>query len=422
MHQIDATIAVAALAVAVLGMASARLQTLPLSRPLLALALGIAAGPAVLGWLRPAEWGDEHLILKEAARFTLAISVVGVALRIRTRELARIARPVTVLLTVAMLAMWAVSSGLAWAVLGVTPALAMLLGAVVTPTDPVVASAIVTGRTARCTLPATTRDALSAESGANDGLAYLIVMAPLLALTTSGSWGGRWTVEVLLVGIGLAIVAGAAVGGLAGIALRAADRRGWVAESSILGFSIALSLLAVTGARLAGSDGILAAFVAGLAFNAFIDHKEEEDEENVQEAISKLFNLPVFVIFGAALPWAAWAELGASGAVFAAALLVLRRPLAVLASRALLGGGLLRRDLLFLGWFGPVGVAAIYYALHATERIGDDRVWAATSLAVVASLLAHGLTSGPGLKLYARAAGKPEAASGVAETGAGREE
>jgi sodium/hydrogen antiporter len=402
MHQLNVTLAVAALAVIVLGMISAKVQQAPLGRPMLALAVGVLAGPEVLAWIRPEQWPDKHLILKEAARFTLAMSVMAIAMRTPIEDLRRFARPLALLLTAGMLAMWAVSAGLAWAALGLSPVLALLVGAAVTPTDPVVASSIVTGRTAEETLPDRTRSTLSLESGANDGLAYLFVLLPILMLTQAGAVWQRWVVDVLLVGVVAAVAIGAAAGVALGFVMHRADKTGWIAHSSMLGLSIALAFFAVSAARLAGSDGILAAFAAGLALNATVDRSEELEDEKVQEAISKLFTLPVFVLFGALLPWGEWTALGWPAAGLAAAVLLLRRPLTVLLLGPVLGGGLDRRDKWFLGWFGPVGVAAIYYALHGLERTGETVLWSSVSLVVAASVLVHGVTSGPGLKLFAR--------------------
>ncbi len=129
-----------------------------------------------------------------------------------------------------------------------------------TPTDPVVASSIVTGGLAERSLPDRLRSTLSLESGANDGLAYLIVL------------------------------------------LHRADLAGWVEKHSPLGLSVALSVFVVTAAKLLGSDGILAAFAAGAAFNLTIDRSVAYEEQNVQEAIGRLFTLPIFILFGAMLP------------------------------------------------------------------------------------------------------------------------
>jgi len=404
MEQVNAAIAVAGATVVALGLFSRAIKGGPLSVPLLALAIGAAAGPQGLGWLASDEWPGQRTILQEAARLTLAISVMGIAIRSPARDLLRLLRPVAVLLTLGMLVMWLVSAGLAWAALGLAPLAALTLGAAVTPTDPVVASAIVTGEPAESLLPDRVRTSLSLESGANDGLGYLIVLLPLLLLTR-GAAGETWAHflrDVLALGILGAIAFGLALGLGVGLLMRASGRFRLMEPHSLLSLSVALSLLAVAGAHLIGSDGILASFAAGIGLNITASQAQTYQEQNVQEGIGKLFNLPIFVLFGAALPWPGWAALGASGVVFAVAVLLLRRPLARAASAPFMGRRRAPRELVFLGWFGPVGVAAIYYALLATERTGDDLYWHAGALVVACSVVAHGLTALPGIWLFRR--------------------
>jgi NhaP-type Na+/H+ or K+/H+ antiporter len=421
MHDLNVTLALAMAVVTVLGLLSAALKPRLLSVPLLALTAGIVAGPEMLGILDPATWPHRDKILEEAARFTLAISVMGIAIRTPVRDLRRLAAPVALLLTLGMLGMWLAGSLVAWGVLGLTPLVALLLGAIITPTDPVVASSIVTGRFAKSHLPDRLRSTLSLESGANDGLGYLFVLLPILLLAQAplieGDMGiamTRWLVDVVLVGVLLAILIGVALGWLAGAALQAADHMGLIEEHSFLSFSVALSLLAVSGAKLAGSDGILAAFAAGIALNLTIDRKEEQAEENVQEAISKLFNLPIFVLLGLALPFAEWREIGWIGLLFAGLVLVLRRPPVVLALGPAVRSRLEGRDTAFLAWFGPIGVAALYYAMLAKAKTGHD-LFPEVSLVIVASIVVHGITAAPLTRLHAQAARVEPEASAVAE-------
>ena len=405
MHQLSLAVAIAAGTVVVLGLVSGRMQRAPLSRPLLALLVGVAAGPEVLGLLRPEEWPNRLRILQEGAELALAVSVFGIALRTPAEDMRALMRPVGVLLTLGMLGMWAVSAGLAWAVMGIAPLVALGVGAVVAPTDPVVASSIVTGGAAEEALPGRLRSTLSLESGANDGLGYLFVLLPVLLMDGAADPWGRFLWDVVVIGVVVAVAIGAAIGWGVARCLRAADDSAWIDRQSLLAISVALSLAVVTITTFAGSDGVLAAFAAGVAFRLTVERTEQYEEQEVQESIAKLFNLPVFVILGAALPWAEW-----SGATLLFALLViaLRRPVAVALCRPLLGGGLTRPDVLFLGWFGPVGVAALYYALLVEERTGDATAWHAASLVIAASVLLHGVTSGPGLAAYRRAA-DPEA-------------
>lgn len=402
MLQLNATVAVAAAIVLFLGLISRRIETAPVSRPLLAMSAGIAAGPIALGWILPQDWGHAETILREAARFALAISVTGIAIRTPRENFSKLARPWAVLLTLGMLAMWTVSAGLGWALLPFSPLVLLVLGACVTPTDPVVSSSIVTGKAAETALPDRTRSLLSLESGANDGLGYLIVLLPITFLLHPTTGWSRFLTDVFLIGVCAAVILGGILGWATARVLHWASAVGWVEQHSLLGMTVAMSFLALTGAKLVGSDGILAAFAAGMAFNLTIDRKHDFEEQNVQETISKLFNLPIFLVFGAMLPIAGWMALGWPALVFAVGVLLLRRPLAVLLCWPALGCGLMPRDKLFLGWFGPVGVAAIYYALHTVEKTGDHEVWHLVSLVVAFSVLLHGVTSGPGLALYRR--------------------
>ncbi|KAA9005584.1 cation:proton antiporter [Histidinibacterium aquaticum] len=406
MQHIHSAIVISGLVVIVLGLLSGPIKRSVLSIPLLATLMGLLAGPEVLGWLNVDAWHRPEEILKQAARFTLAVSVTGIAIRTPTEDLRKLARPVLILLSFGMLAMWGLSSVAAWLALGLPLASVLLLGAIVTPTDPVAASSIVNGAAAEHSLPDRLRSTLSLESGANDGLGYLLVMLPLLAIT--GGWDGgtlrEWLVDVVLIGVILAVALGALMGLALGTALRRADEAGLVEEHSLLSLTVALSLVALAGAKLVGSDGILAAFAAGAAFNASVERQERLEEENVQEAILKLFNLPVFVLFGAMLPWAGWVSLGWAGLGFGLLVLVLRRPPTLALLGPVLGAGLRARDAVFLGWFGPMGVAAIYYALHAKAETGEAVLWHAASLAVALSVVAHGVTASLGMRLYDRAA------------------
>ncbi|MFW5641716.1 MAG: cation:proton antiporter [Roseicyclus sp.] len=401
MSQLNVTLAITGLAVISIGLLSSRIDRAALSAPMLALATGVVTGPLALGWIAPGGWPEAHTVLKQAARLTLAISVFGIAIRTPLEDLRRLARPVAVLLTLGMLAMWAVSAGLAWGLMGLSPLIALALGAALTPTDPVVASSIVTGPPAERALPDRLRGTISLESGANDGLGYLLVLLPVHFLNRAApeAWG-VWLRDTVLIGVGLAVAIGAVSGWLTARALRRADARGWVEAHSELSLTVALSLTVLALAKLAGSDGILAAFAAGVAFNMTASRRQDREEENVQEAISKLFNLPVFVLLGAMLPLAGWQALGWQGVALAALILVLRRPVAVLICAPLLGQRITRPDRLFLGWFGPIGIAALYYALHLREQTGEEAIWHATSLVIVASVLAHGLTSSLGLARY----------------------
>ncbi|NGM15241.1 cation:proton antiporter [Verrucosispora sioxanthis] len=382
---------------------SSAVRRAPVSEPLLALSLGVLAGP-VFGLIDlPA--GETTVLMLEASRILLAISLMAVALRFPLSDYRSVIRPVGVLLAVAMVGMAVVSAGLAWVVLGLPLALAVLLGACVTPTDPVLASSVVSGRPAVRELPARLRQVISGESGANDGLAFAFVVLALSAVTSGSSRGAL--VEVIWAVAG-ALVIGVAVGWTAGRAILAAEKREDVDRGSLLVFTIVLGVAALGVARLAYTDGILAVFVAGLAYNGVVGGRSRASQQRLDDALTRYLVLPLFFLLGVEVPWRDWVELGWPVVAFAVAVLLLRRLPVVLALQPLLG--MSWRSTVFLGWFGPVGVSALFYLTHSQDNgVADPRLWAAGSLAVVASTVVHGVTATPGRRWYAR---RPPASTG----------
>ncbi len=130
----------------------------------------------------------------------------------------------------------------------------------------------------------------------------------------------------------------------------------------------------------------------------------------IDEAVNRFLVLPLFVALGVVLPWSSWAELGWGGPVLVVAVLLLRRlPIVWLLRRPL---GLGSADAVFLGWFGPIGVSALFYLAMEAERLAvDPVVLAAGSLVVAASTVVHGVTSAPGRVLYRRARAVPAGTS-----------
>lgn len=403
MHQMNMGLAIIGVVVIAVALLSGLIKRSPVSEPVLAVLAGLAVGPYGLDWLDLARWGDKNVILEQAAHLTAAVGLMSVALRIQRQSIRPLLRPVTLLLTAGMLGMWLICSALAGWLLGLPLWTALLLGAIGTPTDPVVSSSIVSGPFADKNLPLRLRDGLSLESGANDGLAYLLVMLPVLMLqhAPDQAWS-QWLFEALLIGVVGACVIGLAIGFVAAHALRFALHRRLVAQPSLLGFTIALSLFTLGAAKLLHADAIISVFLAGLTFNLMTDARESARAENIQEMAAKLLMLPMFVIFGVALPLADWGRLGWPLLALAVLVLLLRRPPVVTALRPLWRGWFNREDSRFLGWFGPIGVAAMYYAAMARNHVHDPLLWQAASALIFTSILAHGISASPLTRLYAR--------------------
>ncbi|HLL91198.1 MAG TPA: cation:proton antiporter [Tepidisphaeraceae bacterium] len=406
MHDFNVIIALLGGVILVLGLASQWLEASPFPPTLLALGVGVAVGPHALNWFDPAALGEQSRILEGAARLTLGIGLFGVALRIPRDYPCRHWRDMLVLTGLGMPMMWAISAALVYLVLDVPFWLAVLIGSVVTPTDPVAATPIVTGNVAERNLPDRLRHAISFDSGANDGLAYLFVFLPFLMLTKPpGEAMSHWLTDTLLYDVLVATLVGAALCAAAGGLLRAAERWKAVQKDWRLVYTVALALLAVAGGRLIGSDEVLVAFAAGVAFDQVASPGERHEERRGQEAVNRFFATPIFVLLGAALPWAGWRELGWAGAGLAVAVLALRRIPTLLCLRPLMTGVRSVPDALFVGWFGPVAVAAIYYVSLMEHKLHNPLIWHVTSLVIATSVVLHGLTGAPLTALFGRTAG-----------------
>ena len=374
-----------------------------LSEPLVAVILGVAVGPAGVDLLSLSAWGDPFHIIEQAARLTVGLAVMGAALRLPQRYFQEHVTAMTVVLLPGMLGMWVVSSGLIYLLLAVEPWVALLVGAVVTPTDPVLAGTIVTGHTARENIPGPVRNLLTGESGANDGLAYLFVFLPILVLEHPIERAlTDWVFVTLLWEVALAVILGAVIGSVTGYVEKESSEHDALEETSLLSVTVALTFAVLGGVKLLGSEGILAAFVAGLAFNRFAEVSDEADEQKIQETVLRLFTFPVFVIFGIAIPWEQWVALGWVGPALVVAILLLRRVPVLFSTRRLAPQVGSTRDALFVGWFGPIGIAALFYAVVSYRILGYEIIWPTVSLVIAGSTLVHGITSTPFSKWYGR--------------------
>ena len=365
------------------------------TQPLTAVVIGVLVGPAGLGLLTfPA--GNQTRLLQEIARVTLAVADMGVALRLPSGYIVRNWRSLAVVLGAGMVLMMLASGLLIWGILSVPLWVALLIAATVTSTDPIVATTIVTGEVAEKNVPAYVRHFISAESGANDGAVYPLVFLPILILTRPvGEALSNWVLDVILWQVLGAVVLGIVFGYGASQVLGWTEQAGIVEKGRFLAYTFALSLVVLGVARLLGMDGVLAAFVAGIAYRMSPGTERPSEEQRIQRTMTKFFTLPSFVVIGIAIPWAAWIALGWQGLLLAVLILLLRRPPIVLALAGKLEPLRIRRDALFTAWFGPIGVSALFYAMLAEQQTGLTRIWPVASLLLCASLVAHGFSATP---------------------------
>lgn len=391
----DAVLLTAGLGALVVGTLFTHLERWSITPTMLGLVTGVLIGPEVLGAVT-IPTADRIHVLQVAARLLLAVALMGIALRYPTDQVLSRRRPVLVLILCVMPVMaGVVALGAAW-VLSLPLAMAAVLGACLCPTDPVLASSIVTGEPAKEDIPAHNRQILSLESAVNDGLALPLVIIALAWLLEHDFGSELGTAIYEVVG---AVAIGSLAGFISGHALNWADRHREIGSAvrSLYVLVLAMFVLGLSG--VVRVDGLLGVFVAGLVHSHRVTREERRSQVAIDEALNQYLVIPVFVLLGVVLPWHDWAELGWGGAAFVVIALLLRRlPVMIALKRPLQADW---AQVLWLGWFGPIGVAAIFYLGHVHERgATDPRLWAAGTLVVAVSTFAHGLSAGPARRLY----------------------
>lgn len=286
-----------------------------------------------------------------------------------------IAMPVT--LALLALATKAIFPELGWAE-------AALLAAVLTPTDPVVTSSVVTSRR----VPEKVRHTLNLESGLNDGLALPFVLF-FLVLAEPGGSARNEGIEVLgEAGVGAAI--GAALGFVGGRLHHVLPGGGITARYEGI-FAVGLGLAAFGLADATIGNGLIAAFVAGLTLGV-AEHEIPDAFADFSENVSAISQVITFFVFGALI-----VATGYGGEIWKLALFILfaflvARPVALLVS--LLRTGLPRAQKQFIAWFGPKGVASMLFALFVLNSDVGERsvVFEIAAFTILASIVTHGLS------------------------------
>jgi NhaP-type Na+/H+ or K+/H+ antiporter len=390
--------AVCAVAVLLFGWSvlSARFERFDVTGPIVFVVVGLVLGNGPFEQLHlAAETGAVH----ELAEITLVLVLFADASRVDPQDLRHHAGLPIRLLAVGLPLTMAAGFGLAAGLLTDLPwQLAALLGAALAPTDAALSAAVVSDRA----LPARIRRSLNLESGLNDGIATPVVTGLIAASTVllgSGDFvepaaaPGATALRDLVAGAGI----GVAFGYLGGRAIRGAAARRWTAPGGRRVATLMLAVLPFLVARELDLNYFVAAFVAGLAFRAG-QRDDEPAMVELPELLGQVLSLTVWYVFGAALLVEGLRAVDWRIAVYALLSLTVVRMVPVAVS--LIGSGTAPRDTLFLGWFGPRGLASVIFGLLIAEELPIDdpavvTVVSTIALTVVLSVVFHGVSGRP---------------------------
>jgi NhaP-type Na+/H+ or K+/H+ antiporter len=382
------------------------LRKAPLSLPILCVAVGAAlfALPPLRQFaVHPLEF---PLVVERLSELVVIVSLMGAGLKIDrmiglrswalTWRLLGIAMPITMLIVAC----------LAWGLTGAGAAAALLIAAVLAPTDPVLASDVQVSGPGKGTEDEA-RFALTSEAGFNDGFAFPFVHLAI-ALTAATFVAGdllEWFIRDLLWKTILGAAMGYAIGRGLGYLTFHLPMRANLSRTGDGFVALAATLLAYGVAEMLGGFGFLAVFVSALALrNASRDHEYHQRLHGFAEEAERLLMMVLLVLFGGMVAFGGLlASLDGRMLLFVAGVLLVARPAAGLFS--LLGSNLPWREQLVISFFGIRGMGSIYYlafALNHASFADPRRLWAIAGSVVLASILLHGITVTPALALLDR--------------------
>jgi NhaP-type Na+/H+ or K+/H+ antiporter len=374
------------------------------SASLIYLGFGAAAAVAIglldIAWIDPL---DDAPAIGHLAEAALIMALFSAGLKLDRPLTFRNWSSVGRLLGLAMPVTIGLVALLGGALLGLPAAAALLLGAALAPTDPVLAGDIGVG-------PPGDEDehepnfALTAEAGMNDGLAAPFVLAGLFAAEQSGGgWIWEWLAADVVYAIAVGIAVGAGIGLLAAWSVKQLRSRDMLAGTFDGFHAIATALVIYGLVELLAGYGFLGVFAGGLAFRRYEhDHEMNATVHEGAERMEKLLELAVILLLGSMLTRSGLAAPGWEGWLLALLLLVVVRPLACVLS--LVGSRMDHpEEKAFVAWFGVRGVGTLYYLaaiVTAGALAGDDQrvvVWTCIA-AVLISIVVHGITAGPSMR------------------------
>ncbi|KAK7677743.1 hypothetical protein QCA50_019295 [Cerrena zonata] len=379
---------------------------------------GVVIGPYGANIFDPRSWGNGddatvNTITLEFTRVVLAIGVFAIGVELPKAYMKRHWKSLFFLLFPVMTWGWFVSAALIYALIpGLNFLSSLAVAACLTPTDPILAAAVVGGKYADKHVPAHLRHLLAAESGCNDGAAYpfLFIALYLIIDRNTGNAISDWFLLLWLYQVILGIVMGAIIGIGFRHLMKFCERKDLIDRQSYVAQYVSLAMLTIGSCSLLGTDDLLAAFSCGTAFawDGFFNRQTEEAV--FSSVIDLLFNIAAFVFVGAWMPFNQFSDPTLSLSVWrliviAILVLILRRLPAMIALYKWIPDVKTFREAVFSGHFGPMGVGAIFISTLAAEQLAhphdppenQEELLAATIQPIVAfmvlcSITIHGLS------------------------------
>lgn len=386
----------------------------PFSMPMALLLFGV--GVVALPWgLEIPDPIEEGVLTEHLTELGVIISLMGAGIKIDRPFKLRTWNSTIRLLGITMVLSIGLAALAGWLIAAFVPATAMLLGAVIAPTDPVLASEVQVSSPGeghagypeedRKEITPEKEDevrfALTSEAGLNDGLAFPFTnMAVLMAM--AGAYPGNWVVDWLLIDVlyklGVGTVMGLAVGFLLARVLMSVPAETALAKAMIGIGALSATLILYGATEAVGGYGFLATFVGAVSIRSYErDHAFHESFHVLTEKAERIMTAGIVLFFGGAIAGGLLAPLTFPLVVTAILIVFLIRPLAGMAGMA--GVDTIPwRERMAISFFGIRGIGSFYYLAYALNKYSfahAEELWALVGLVVVISIVVHGMTASP---------------------------
>jgi sodium/hydrogen antiporter len=375
-----------------------------ITSPIFFLLLGIALFLLPIPWELP-ELIDEPVLLKRITEFGVIVALVSAGLKINDPFSWKTWSSSTRLLLVTMPLTIAATAFLGWWVAGLVPASAILLGAVLAPTDPVLANDVQTSDPGSPD-DSSVRLTLTTEAGLNDGLAFpftnLAIAVAVLGLAPS-----VWIVDWLLIDVLYKIIVGAIVGVVCGkflgfLLFNIPDNENLKIADNV--FAIALVLFPYAAAELVSSYGFIAVFVSASVFRQKRpEHEYQKRVHRFSVTMEGLVEGILMLIIGGYLVFGVLKPLTFPMIAVSVAIIFLVRPISGLI--AFTGSDLPKHKKWVISFFGIRGIGSMYYlayGIYMADFPQSDELWAITIFIVVVSVIVHGVSAKPIMERFAK--------------------
>lgn len=267
---------------------------------------------------------------------------------------------------------------------------AALLAVVLAPTDAALGEPVVTNKA----VPATIREALNLESGLNDGICVpvVIILLDFAIGMERADVGISYVILVIVEEIGIGVLVGVVLVGAAVVILRLSTLRDWTGGPWLKIAMVALAAFCFATAQALGGSGFIACYAGGLLFS-YLRHEIPREALGGAASTGEVLSLVIWVVFGSQSMGLLAGELHWSMLVYAVLSLTVIRMVPVFLS--LLGTGLGTRARLFIGWFGPRGLASIVFAVMIFNAgiPGRETVVLTAAVTILLSVVVHGATA-----------------------------